>query len=255
MTINRKFKFSHLALTAFTCLVFFAPQTARAEAFTAEQKEELKKLFDAYIMENPETIMKSVDQFRMKQEQQTAQDAEANLAKHKDFLLSKDRPSTGNPEADVTIVEYFDYNCGYCKRFFDDMVTLLKDDTNVRVVLIDLPILSPASDVMARFALAAHKQGKYFEMHQALMKHRGGQTEEEFLAVAKTAGLDVEKLKADKNDPSIEQELVKHRETAKDIGIQGTPGLVIGDQIYRGYIGLDGIKQSIKDVREKKPAQ
>jgi protein-disulfide isomerase len=237
------------------CAALIIPHQAQAEAFTAEQKEELKKLFEAYILENPETIMKSVDQYRMQQEQKTTQDAQANLAKHKDYLAGKDLPTMGNPEGSITLVEFFDYNCGYCKRMFEDLIVLTKEDKDLRVVLKELPILSPASAVMARFALAAHKQGKYFEMHQALMQHRGAQTEEAFIELAQKIGLDAEKLKADMNDPSIQQALDKSREIATDLGIQGTPGIIIGDQIYRGYIGLDGVKASLKEVREKKPAQ
>ena len=263
MMIFSRPKFVPLALTGCAALVLLSVSPVRAENFTPEQKAELNTLFEAYLMENGEKIMQSVDKFRMNQEKKTAETAQESLEKHKEFLSGKDLPTMGNPDGDVTLVEYFDYNCGYCKRMFEDLVVLVKEDTNLRVVLKELPILSPASDMMARFALAAHKQGKYFEMHQGLMQHRGAQTEEAFYELAKNLGLDTAKLKTDYADPSIQAALDKNREIARDLGIQGTPGIIIGDQIYRGYIGLDGVKQSLKEEREKqagkkpeeKPAQ
>jgi len=102
---------------------------------------------------------------------------------------------------------------------------------------------------MAEFALAAQKQGKYFEMHTALMDHRGAQSDEAFLKVAEEVGLDVDKLKVDAKSDDVAKEIAKSMEMAKDLGIRGTPGFVIGDKIYPGYIGVDGVKDAIKAAR------
>jgi protein-disulfide isomerase len=251
---KRKF-FSGLALGAAALAFLSVPSPAKAEAFTAEQKEELKKIIGTYISENPQAILDSVENHRKSQEKKAMADATENLAKHKDYLSGKDLPGTGNKDGDVTLVEFFDYNCGYCKRMYQDIVKLIGEDKNLRIVLLDLPILSPASEMMSRYSIAAHKQGKYFELHQALMDYRGEQSEQAYLDVAKGVGLDVEKLKADAADASTSEVLKKNQEIAADIGVQGTPGIVIGEQVFRGYIGLDGVKATIKETREKSAAK
>lgn len=249
MTTKRIFKFSTLALTACTAAVLCAPNAAHAEAFTPEQKTEMQKMFEAYLMEHPEVIMKSVDEYRKKMETQGAEEAKKSLVKYKEIFSNKDMPMVGNPDGDVTMVEFFDFNCGYCKRMFADIQELVKADTKLRIVFVDLPVLGPASALKSQYALAAHKQGKYFDMHKALMEHNGAQTDEAILELAKGLGLDVDKLKKDKDDPSTMEVIGQYHAMAQDLGIRGTPGLIIGDEIIPGYIGLDGSKEAIAKVR------
>jgi protein-disulfide isomerase len=251
----KKIKYYGLTFSACAALLMAFVQPAHAEGFSDEQKKELKVLFEQFIDENPEAIMKSVEKFRAMQEERTTKDATANLGKHQAYFAGKDLPIAGNPDGDITMVEFYDYNCGYCRRFFEDLVVLLKDDKNLRVVFLDMPILSPTSELMARYSLAAHKQGKYFDIHQAFMAYKGPQTEEAYNDVASKAGLDMTKLKTDLADPTLLDSVKKNMEIAQDLGVQGTPGMIVGEQIFRGYIGLEGMKKAVQEERAKKKAQ
>ncbi len=245
-----------ILLMSVAVLTISAPLSARAEsAFTPEQKKELEGLFKDYIMNNPQAIMDSVQVYQMKEQERAQKSAEEKLAEYKDPLTkSNDIPFTGNPDGDVTVVEFFDFNCGYCKKAFEDVMKVLEEDKNLKVVFIDMPILSDKSQMMSKMALAAHKQGKYFDAHKALMNYRGTQTEENYLNALKEAGLDIEKIKTDMASPDIDVAIQKHMKIANDLNIRGTPGFIVGDQLHPGYIGLDGLKMAIQDARgaEKK---
>ncbi len=245
-----------MLLMSVAALTVSAPLSARAEsAFTPEQKKELEGLFKDYIMNNPQVIMDSVQVYQMKEQERAQKSAEEKLSEYKDKLTQSDLPFTGNPEGDVTVVEFFDFNCGYCKKAFEDVTKVLEEDKNLKVVFIDMPILSDKSEVMAKMAMAAYKQGKYFEAHKALMNFRGTQTEENYLNALKEAGLDVEKIKTDMASPDIDMAIQKHLKIANELNIRGTPGFVIGDQLHPGYIGLDGLKMAIQDARSGQKKQ
>ncbi len=240
-----------MALTMGVCgAALCAPMhDARAEAFNPEQVKELESLFKKFLSENPELILKSVDDFRVSEEKKTQQSAQENLANYAEYFADNGLPIAGNPDGDVTLIEYFDYNCGYCRKAYADVMTLLKEDKNLRVVFQEMPILSPSSKIMAEYAMAAHEQGKYFEMHQALMDYRGGQGDEAYIKLATDLGLDIEKLKADAKSASISASIDKSSSMAKDLGIRGTPGFVIGNEIYPGYIGIDSLRKAVEKAR------
>lgn len=225
------------------------PGAARAE-MTPEQKAEIEKLVHEYVLEHGELLIESVNKYQSKQEEETNKQAGV---KAKELLESlkkeKNMAYAGNKDGDVTVVEFFDYNCGYCKKAFEEIQSLLKDDKNVHIVFYDMPILGPDSLESAKWSLAAKKQDKYFAYHTALMNHQGGKDDATFKKLATEAGLDAEKLAKDKDDPSIEQEIKTHIETAQGLGIQGTPGFLINDQVFRGYIPYEQIQKSIKEER------
>lgn len=227
------------------------PTAAKAE-MTAEQKKEVEALVHQYILENGGLLIESVNKFQAKQEEETNKEA-AVKAKALLETLKKDKDVafTGNPDGDVTVVEFFDYNCGYCKKAFEEIQSLLKDDKNVKIVLYDMPILGPDSLESAKWSLAAKKQDKYFAYHTALMNHQGGKDEATFKKLAEDAGLDADKLAKDKNDPAIEEEIKTHIQTAQELGIQGTPGFLINEKIFRGYIPYDVIQKTIADERKQ----
>lgn len=233
----------------------FSPAMAKAQAFTEEQKKELQTLIGDYIANNPQKILDAVNDHMRKQEEDSRASAVKNLEQYKEYFADKSLPMAGNPDGDVTVVEFFDYNCGYCKKAYQDIRALLEEDKNLRVVLQEMPILSASSATMAGVALAAHKQGKYFEMHMALMDYRGAQSEEAFLGLAKDIGLDVEKLKVDVSDPATRAAFEKASSVANSLGIRGTPGFIIGDKIFPGYIGLEGLRDAIKEARASKSAK
>lgn len=246
-----------LALVAgASCAVFFAslPVSAqdKAEVFTPEQKAAIQEMFKDYLMKNGEVILSSVDEFRKTEEVKSQQSAQENLKLYKDYFASKDLPSAGNPDGDVTVVEFFDYNCGYCKRAYADITKLLDEDKNIRVVFQEMPILSPSSNAMAELSHAAHMQGKYFEFHKAMMEYQGPQTPEDFMALGTKIGLDSAKIEPDAKSQETKDAIAKSMKIGRDLGIRGTPGFVIGDTIYPGYIGYDGMKAAIADIRSGK---
>lgn len=224
---------------------------AFAEEFTAEQKEELGGIIQQYLMDNPSVIFESIEAYRSQQEQEAQKQAEAKIDDNIAYLTRAEAPSVGNPEGDVTVVEFFDYNCGYCKRAVPDIQALVKEDENVRFVFKEMPILGPTSKTAAIWALAAHKQGKYFEYHVALMEHKGQKTEAELAKVAQDIGLDVDAMKKVITSGELDRELDKVMSVAREIGVSGTPAFVVGSQFIPGYVGKEGLVEAIKEERAK----
>ena len=246
-------KTTALATCAAALLFTAAPaHAADKTAFTPEQQTALKELVRDFIMENPEVMIESINKMKAKEEQDQNASAIQSLDKHRAFLYNNpDMPSTGNPKADLTIVEFFDYNCGYCKRAYEAVQQTLDADKNIRFVFVELPILSPQSKVAANYAMAAQKQGKYFEYHRAIMNSSEPKTEDMLQRAGKDLGLDVEKLKKDANSEETKVMLEKKTAVAQDLRISGTPGFIIGDQIIRGYVPYEGMKPLIAEARSK----
>jgi protein-disulfide isomerase len=159
-------------------------------------------------------------------------------------------PVSGNPKGDVTIVEFFDYQCGYCKRTMQNVLDLQKEDPKVRVAWKELPILGPVSEFAARAAMAAEKQGKYMEFHTAVMGARGQLTPEGVMKHAADAGIDVDRLKRDMMAPEIGKYLRDTLQLAQELGINGTPGFVIGGKLVPGALDKEQMKALIAKARE-----
>ncbi len=230
--------------------VLMMPPAARAE-MTAEQKAEVEALVKQYILEHGEILIESVNKYQAKQEDETNKQAGVKAKALLDSLKAdKNVAIAGNPNGTITMVEFFDFNCGYCKKAFEEIQKVIKDEKDVKIVLYDMPILGPDSLESSKWALAAKKQNKYFEFHTALMNHQGGKDEATFKKLATDAGLDAEQLAKDKTAPEIEAEIKKHIETAQGLGIQGTPGFLINEKIFRGYIAYDVIQKTLKEERE-----
>jgi protein-disulfide isomerase len=153
----------------------------------------------------------------------------------------------------VSIVEFFDYNCGYCKRALPDVLKAVNDDGKVRLVLKELPIFGDDSEAAAKLALASDKQGKYFEMHQKLFSEPGKADKDKGLRIAAELGLDVPQLEKDMQDPSIQQALDEAKELAQKLGLQGTPLYLIGDRVVPGAPDdlYDQLTAKVAEVREK----
>lgn len=238
-------------LLGFSALTLLAASPALADEFTPAQKEELGTLIKEYLMDNPNVIFESVEAYRTQQEAEQQKQAEAKIGDNVAYLTKGDSPSAGNPNGDVTVVEFFDYNCGYCKRALPDIKKILSEDKNVRFVFKDMPILGPTSKTAAQWALAAHKQGKYFEYYVAVMEHNGPKEEAELEKIAKQVGLDVEQMKKDIASGDIDKELNQSLAVAHEIGVSGTPAFVVGKTFVPGYVGEDGLKDAIAAEREK----
>ncbi len=174
----------------------------------------------------------------------------AELKAHTDEVFrDPDSPVGGNPKGDVTLVEFFDYNCPYCRQMAPVMTQAEADDPRLRIVYKEFPILGPGSVVAAKAALAANKQGKYVAFHRALYQIRGPVEESKVLAAAATLGLDVDRLKADMQDPAIAGLLGRTLKLAQALRITGTPGFVAGDQILVGATDLKTLQAVLQVVR------
>jgi protein-disulfide isomerase len=243
-----KTKFFTICAVAFTLTI---PTPAKAaDSFTAEQKAEIEQIIHQYMLENGELVLKSVEAFREAEEEAQNAKSEEVIQENLAALTSADAPSVGNPNADVTVIEFFDYNCGYCKRAVPDIQALVKDDPNVRFVFREMPILGPTSVTAAKWAVAAHNQGKYFDYHAAIMEHRGAKTDEELAKLAGEIGLDVDKMKADANAQETQDHIDTDLALSRSIGINGTPAFIIDGKLYPGYIGKDGLKSAIETARQ-----
>lgn len=223
---------------------------AGSAGFSESQKKDIDQMIHDYIMKNPEVMMESVKKYQEDQEVKRQQDSIAVLKENSDFFYKNAAlPQAGNAKGDITIVEFFDYNCGYCKHAFSTVQKLLESDKNLNFRFVEFPILSEQSNLAAKWALAANKQGKYWEFHQKVITLSGPKSEEGLSKVAQEVGLDVEKLKKDANSDEIKNLLIKNHEMAQKLNISGTPAFIVGDQIFRGYIEDEQFKSLIETER------
>lgn len=225
---------------------------AAEEVFSPAQKEALGAFIKEYLVAHPDVVVEALTEYQKNQESSEQALFTQKYAEKKDAILNGGAPFAGDPKGDVTVVEFFDYNCGYCKKATEDIVKLVETDKKVKIIFIDMPILSPASLDAARWALAAGKQGKYYEYHVALMQDPGPKNEAGFTAVAERVGLDAAKMKKDADGKDIREAIEKNLALGRELGIRGTPGFIIGDMLAPGYIGFDSMKAGIDAVRQGK---
>lgn len=226
--------------------------TLPASALTDAERKEIQGIIRDTLRANPDIVLEAIQELRAREEANEER-SRASVLKEKKAQVFGDptSPVIGNPKGDVTLVEFFDYNCGYCKAVFNDIQTLIKADGNLRVVFKEFPILSPASTLAARAALAAHKQNKYLEFHLALMGHRGALGEDTIYRLAGLVGIDVDRLKADMAAPAIKEAIDANTKLAEALSIRGTPAFVVGDTVVPGAVDLDALKKLIAQARKK----
>ncbi len=246
----KKIALSGLALSAMlvAAIAFFGPTPARAgDAGLTEAQ--VKQIVHDYIVNHPKLIMDSVNNYRFEAANEQAAEG---VKKNKKELLSANSPEAGNPNGNVTVVEFFDYNCHFCKGSYPAVEALLKDDKNVRFVFKDFPILGPSSIEAAKWALAAQKQGKYFAFHTAMMYNREPITDDLLKSVAKQVGMDVDQAEKDAEAPSVMKQLEQNEELAQQLGISGTPSFVIGNKVDAGILSENQMETQIEEVRASK---
>ncbi len=228
-------------------LLSLSPLSAGAQELTAD---EVKRLALEAIRENPQIIMEAVAILQAREEE-AARSATAQVLSEQRLMLEQDpnAPVIGNPEGDVTLVEFFDYNCPYCKRAAPDVKTLLEFDDNVRIVYREWPILGEGSVFAARAALAARNQGKYEEFHWAMMELNGRAEEASVLRVATGLGIDIDRLKADMQSEEVEEHIQTSMNLASLLGFNGTPSWVIGDNLVPGLVAIDELQRLIEETR------
>lgn len=239
--------FAAAALLAVACAAPLSPATAQQ---SAPDRAAIEQIVKDYLMAHPEVLVESLNEFQKKQEAAEAEaQREALVSRQDELFKNPASPVLGNPKGDVTLVEFFDYQCGYCKAVHSDVRRLIDSDTNIRLVYKEFPILGPASITASRAALAAQRQGKYDALHVALMENRGQLDDDKIYRIAVSAGLDLDRLKKDMQAPEISEALQKNLRLASDLNIRGTPAFVVGDQIVPGAIGLDKLKELIASGR------
>src|SRR5690349_7796654 len=231
-----------------------APQAAPAQSVSDVQRSDIEKIVRDYLLKNPEVLEEAMNELSKRQAAADAEKHQASIVKNSDAIFNSPRGVTiGNKDGDVTFVEFFDYNCGYCKRAMTDMLDLMKADPKLKVVLKEFPVLSQGSVEAAQVAVAVRMQDptgkKYLDFHQKLLGGRGPADKARALAVAKDVGLDMAKLEKDMASPEAQATIEENFKLAEDMGMNGTPSYVIGKQIVVGAVGLDGLKEKIGMAR------
>lgn len=217
---------------------------------SAAPRGDFESLAKEYLLSNPEVIVEAVKQ--MESRQQAVQENELTAvltARHAEIFDDPASPVGGNVDGNATLVEFFDYNCPYCRQAAPLMQQLQQEDGEVRIVFKEFPILGPGSRFAAQAALASQKQGKYVDFHNAMMAYKGQISEGSTLEIAAAVGLDVEQLKSDMSDPAIEATIRSNFDLADALRLSGTPSFISGKQITRGLVDLETMTQLIAAAR------
>lgn len=228
-----------------------APSSATGEV-TPEQKAAFEALVREYILEHPEVVVESLQRWQEQQKAESERKTKAALAEYRDMLENDPAtPVAGNADGDVTIVEFFDYRCGYCKRVFPAIQELIETDGNIRYVFKEFPILGPDSVVASQAAQAVWfiDPDQYLDFHAALLGARGGLGKDRVLDIAAEVGLDPDEVKKGMTDPRVAEALASNLELGKTLGVNGTPAFVIGGDLVPGAIDLDAMKELVADAR------
>ena len=230
-----------------TTALLMLPIAATADGM---DEDRIKELMLEAIRENPGIVFEAAQLFEQQQQALQAQAAAQVLDTEKATLENDpNAPVLGNPDGDVTVVEFFDYNCPYCRQVKPEMEALLAADPNVRVVYREWPILGDGSVFAARAALASRNQGKYEEFHWAMMQLKERAEEASILRTAEDIGLDVAQLRRDMNGPEIEEHIQTSMRLAQSLGFSGTPSFVIGDSLAPGLIQADQMIELVDQAR------
>src|SRR5688500_15665669 len=243
-----------LALAA--ALALSAAMPAAAQDFSAGQRSEIEKIIRDYLIKHPEVLQEAMAELEKKQQLADSEKARSAIKTHSDAIFNSPRQVTiGNPQGDVTFVEFFDYNCGYCKRALIDMVELMAKDPKLKVVLKEFPVLGPSSVEAAQVGIAVRMQDKTgkkdLEFHQKLLTGRGQVDKAKALAAAKEIGLDMARIEKDLKSDEIGKTLEESMKLAEALGLTGTPSYVIGNDVVIGAVGQAALSQKIQAARKQ----
>jgi protein-disulfide isomerase len=243
-----------LRFAAAIMLLIAGGNQGQAQSISQAQRGEIERIIREYLIKNPEVLQEAIAELEKKQ---AAAEAEKNKAAVKDnaatLFNSPRQVVIGNPQGDVTFVEFFDYNCGYCKQALADMLDLMKHDSKLKVVLKEFPVLGPTSVEAARVATAVRMQDKtgkkYLEFHQKLLTGRGQVDKARAIAVAKEVGLDMARIERDMASEEVRLSLEESFKLAEKLGLNGTPSYVIGNDVVIGAVGLATLKEKVNTAR------
>ena len=219
--------------------------------FSDAQKKSIEAIVEGYLLEKPEILERMMQILRERETaEREARNVKLVIENRETLYRSEFDYVFGNPKGDVGIVEYFDYNCGWCKRALNEVQQLAESDPNVRVILKEFPIFGEDSEFAARAAMASKRQGKYWDFHVALMEERRV-TKDNTLEIAARVGLDVEKLKQDMQAPEIASAIQQTQKTAQELGIEGTPAFIVDTKVNVGFVPATGLREMIAETRTK----
>jgi protein-disulfide isomerase len=233
--------------------------SASAQSFSPEQRGEIEKVIRDYLLRNPELLQEVIQEMERRQAQAEAEKHREAIKEHAQALFNSNRQIVlGNPQGDVTMVEFFDYNCGFCRKALEDKLALIKADPKLRLVLKEFPVLGEGSTQAAQVAVAVRMQDKtggkkYLEFHQKLFGGRGQADLARALAAAKDVGLDMARLEKDMASDEVKATLEESFKLAEALGLNGTPSYVVGTDVVVGAVGLNTLKEKVNAARCGKP--
>jgi len=251
MTIKASIAFA----AAVVSLALAGAAPAVADSFSADQREEIGKIIKDYLLTHPDVMQDVMAELEKRQQAAEAEKHRAAVVENKATLFSSPHQVVlGNPQGNVTMVEFFDYNCGFCKRAMSDMLDLIKTDSNLKFVLKEFPVLGEGSVEAARVAVAARMQDasgkKYIEFHQKLLGGRGAADKMRALAVAKEVGFDMPRLERDVGSDEVKKTIEENMKLAEALGVSGTPSYVVGEEVVIGAVGVDALREKISAERK-----
>lgn len=243
-----------LAPALFALALCGAPSAASAQSFSDIQRGDIEKIVRNYLLAHPEVLEEAMAELGKRQAAAEAAKHEAGVAKNAQAIFNSPRNVVlGNKDGDVTFVEFFDYNCGYCKKAMMDMLEIMKGDPKLKVVLKEFPVLNAGSVEAAQVGVAVRMQDasgkKYLDFHQKLLNGRGGADKARAMAAAKDAGLDMARLEKDLASPEVRATIEENFKLAEAMGMNGTPSYVIGKQVVIGAVGVEALKEKIGIAR------
>jgi len=243
----KRVPYSLLVLAAFGMVVSGCSTPAnKTQTASALSQDVTDASIERYIRAHPEVIEQSLQSLESKREAEQRERQKAILAtKQQELLHDPESPVSGNPKGEITLVEFYDYRCGFCKKAASAVTELQKVDPRVRVVYKDFPILGEPSELAAKAALASRAQGKHRAFHEALLASHADMTKKEIMKIAVSVGLDARRLEADMANPKWQAVIDKNRALARAIGISGTPGFIVGTELVPGALDLNGLKELI----------
>ena len=226
----------------------------QAQGISPQERARVESIIRDYLLKNPEILHEVMAELEKKQASAQEAARRSILVEQRDALF---RPANeivlGNPNGDITLVEFFDYNCGYCKRALSDLGELIKSDSKLRVVLLDYPVLGPGSVEASQVAVAAKQQltpAKFLDFHTRLLMGRGQANKARALEVAREVGLDLARLEKDMADPKVQQTLQNTAAIGEKLKITGTPSYVVGTDVVEGAVGAASLREAVAQARE-----
>ncbi|WP_298499846.1 DsbA family protein [uncultured Maritimibacter sp.] len=224
------------------------------EAMTDDERATFREEIRDYLLENPEVLMEAIGVLEARQADQQVADDAAMVENNINALIDDGYSlEIGNPDGDVTIVEFVDYRCGYCRKAFPEVNALVEEDRNIRLIYKEFPILGPESLISSKFAIATNLvagEEAYAKMHDELMNLRANASEEVLARLADDMGLDSAAILAAMDDPEVERQIAENHALGQALAISGTPTFIVGGQMVRGYVPLEGMKQIVAEERE-----